>query len=78
VVRVSTGLWRITLSDKYVSVLHVGSQVLTALASDLISQTAAIGNQVIDIRTTSGGAATDIISGDKLTVLVVARNSTVK
>jgi hypothetical protein len=78
VARVSTGLWRITLADKYVSVLHVGAQVLTATASDEIAQVAAIGTQVIDIRTTSAGSVADLASGDKLTVLIVARNSTVK
>jgi hypothetical protein len=79
IARTGTGLYTITLQDKYTALLNCSITMKSALASDIQAQivsadtTAAI--PTIVIRTVVAGVATDIPDLDGMTIRIDLRNS---
>lgn len=80
VARTSAGLYKITLSDAYPTLLSVKGIVLSATAEDNTFQVKAEdvnGVKTIDLFTLTGGVATDPASGDVLLLEIALKNTTV-
>jgi len=78
--RVSAGLYRITLQDKYVRLMDVHVTHLAVAAEDLTSQVKleTVGStKLIEIFTLAGALATDPASGDRLLITLKLKNSSV-
>lgn len=80
IARTSAGLYKLTLSDAYPTLLFVKGIVLSATAEDITFQVkaeAVATTKVIDFFTLTGGTATDPASGDVLLLEICLKNTTV-
>jgi len=80
--RTSTGLYVITLQDKYNRLMHANVSILSASAQDAVSQLQAetvASNRTITFRTQKGSDATvvDPTSGSVLHIKIDVKNSSV-
>jgi len=78
IAKTGTGLYTITLEDKYKAMIGLSITMKSALASDIQAQVVSedvSSAQTIVIRTTVAGVATDIPSGDGMIIRIDLRNS---
>lgn len=81
IARTSAGLYKITLTDAYPTLLMVKSTLLSSTAEDLTFQVkaeAVATTKTIDLLTLTSGTATDPASGDTLLIEIVLKNTSVK
>lgn len=80
--RSSTGLYVVTLQDKYVRLMHASVQIMSASAEDAVSQ---LVSEDVDVAQTisfriikgSDGLVVDPASGDKLFIKIDLKNSSI-
>lgn len=80
--RSSTGLYVVTLQDKYVRFMHASVQIMSASAEDAVSQ---LVSEDVDVAQTisfriikgSDGLVVDPASGDKLFIKIDLKNSSI-